>query len=504
MLYLPKKERMSVRVRFAPSPTGALHIGGMRTALYNYLFAKKHNGTFILRIEDTDQKRWVSGAEIYIFDALKWLNILPDEGPNIGGNYGPYKQSERHSIYWEYIQQLLDKECAYYAFDTPESLERKRKEPQNNQQFFAYNSLNRPRLDNSLTISKEETKRRIASRAPYVIRFKMPENKIVVMNDLIRGMIKVNTSTLDDKVLFKSEGLPTYHFANVVDDYLMRITHVIRGEEWLPSLPLHVMLYEAFGWQAPQFAHVALILKPAGKGKLSKRDAIEGQFPIFPLSWENSNGYREEGYFPEAVINLLALLGWNPGTDQEFFSLEELIRCFDFKNVGKSGVRFSKDKAIWFNHHYLQQYSAQALLAEYKKNLPPHHFGEDILVKIISFVKERSNFPKDLIEQSQFFFVAPVVFPEKAYKKAWKEGSKSLMKELKTFVDSIGDFSSAHLRSVIKEWIASKNISFGKVMPPLRLALVGEMKGPDLFEIMGILGKEEVLKRIQYIIHYKK
>lgn len=499
-----KKERMSVRVRFAPSPTGALHIGGVRTALYNYLFAKKNGGTFILRIEDTDQKRWVKGAETYIFDALKWLNIPPDESPKIGGNYGPYKQSERNSIYREYIKQLLDSGGAYYAFDTPESLEEERKKCQNNQQFFAYNYLNRARLDNSLTISKEETKRRVASGKPYVIRFKIPENKTIVMNDLIRGMIKVNTSTLDDKVLFKSEGLPTYHFANVVDDYLMKITHVIRGEEWLPSLPLHAMLYEAFGWQAPQFAHLALILKPAGKGKLSKRDAIEGQFPIFPLSWENSKGYREAGYFPEAVINLLALLGWNPGTDQEFFSLEELIQCFDFKNVGKSGVRFSKDKAIWFNHHYLQQYSAQALLEEYKKNLPPHHFGDDILVKMINFVKERSNFPKDLVEQSRFFFNRPVAFPEKAYKKVWKEDSESLMGELKTIIDSISDFSSDHLRSVIREWGASKEIGLGKIMQPLRLALVGEMKGPDLFEIMSILGKEEIIKRIQYIIHYKK
>jgi len=501
---LPKKERMSVRVRFAPSPTGALHIGGVRTALYNYLFAKKHGGTFILRIEDTDQKRWVKGAETYIFDALKWLNIPPDESPRIGGDYGPYKQSERHSIYREYIQQLLDKGHAYYAFDTPESLEKERKKCQNNQQFFAYNYLNRTQLDNSLTISKEETKRRVASGKPYVIRFKMPENKTVVMNDLIRGMIKVNTATLDDKVLFKSEGLPTYHFANVVDDYLMKITHVIRGEEWLPSLPLHAMLYEAFGWDAPQFAHLALILKPAGKGKLSKRDAIEGQFPIFPLSWENSKGYREAGYFPEAVINLLALLGWNPGTDQEFFSIEELIQCFDFKNVGKSGVRFSKDKAIWFNHHYLQQYSAKELLAEYKKNLPPHHFGDDILMKIINFVKERSNFPKDLVEQSRFFFNRPVEFPEKAYKKVWKEGSEGLMRELKTSIDSISDFSSDYLRSVIKEWSASREIGLGKIMQPLRLALVGEMKGPDLFEIMNILGKEEIIKRIQYIIHYKK
>ncbi len=493
---------MSVRVRFAPSPTGPLHIGGVRTALYNYLFAKKNNGKFILRVEDTDQTRFVEGAENYILDSLKWLKIFPDEGQQIGGDFGPYKQSERKDIYQKHIQELLDKGKAYYAFDTPEELSELRKQYESKKEMFSYNYITRQNLNNSLILSKEEVQSRIKDGIPYVIRFKMPVNEDIIMEDIVRGIIKVNTSTLDDKILFKSDGLPTYHFANIVDDHLMQITHVIRGEEWLPSLPLHVMLYNAFQWKSPEFAHLALILKPTGKGKLSKRDGIEGGFPIFPMTWLDSDGYKEEGYFPEAVVNMLALLGWNPGTEQEIFSLEELVQSFDLNKVGKSGARFSKDKAEWFNNHYLQSKSAEELLPEYK-SLITSTFDDLILVKIINLVKERANFIKDLVDQSRFFFITPKSYVEKGYKKAWKEGTDELMCELKEIIMSTDDFSTEGLQSVVKQWITSKEIGFGKVMQPLRLALVGDMKGPDLFDIMSILGKEETLKRIENIINYK-
>ncbi|APD06794.1 glutamate--tRNA(Gln) ligase [Flavobacteriaceae bacterium UJ101] len=493
---------MSVRVRFAPSPTGPLHIGGVRTALYNYLFAKKNNGKFILRIEDTDQTRFVEGAEEYILEALKWLGISPDEGQQIGGDLGPYKQSERKTLYKQYIQELLEKDKAYYAFDTPDELGAIRKEYEARKEVFSYDAISRKKMNNSLNLTTEEVKEKIEKGVPYVIRFKMPENEDVLMKDLVRGTIKVNTSTLDDKVLFKSDGLPTYHFANIVDDHLMEITHVIRGEEWLPSLPLHVMLYRAFDWNTPEFAHLALILKPTGKGKLSKRDGIEGGFPIFPLTYGESIGYKEEGYFPEAVVNMLALLGWNPGTEQEFFSLDELVKVFDLNKVSKSGARFSKDKAVWFNHHYLQEHTSEDLLAEYK-TLVDSRFEDTILLKIINLVKERANFVKDLVEQSQFFFETPTQYAEKAYKKAWKEGTSDLMVELKKVIEGTEDFAVDSVQVSVKEWIKSKEIGFGKVMQPLRLALVGDMKGPDLFEIMNILGKDETIKRIENIINYK-
>lgn len=492
---------MSVHVRFAPSPTGPLHIGGVRTALYNYLFAKKNNGKFILRIEDTDQSRQVEGAEKYILDALKWLNILPDEGYQIGGKHEPYKQSERKELYQKYIQKLLDEGKAYYAFDTSEELTEIRKEYEAQKKVFSYDTFSRKNMNNSLNLPTKEVEKKIKNNIPYVIRFKMPENEDILMKDLVRGTIKVNTSTLDDKVLFKSDGLPTYHFANIVDDHLMKITHVIRGEEWLPSLPLHIMLYKAFGWDIPYFAHLSLILKPTGKGKLSKRDGVEGGFPIFPLSWEDSTGYKEEGFFPESVINMLALLGWSPGTEQEIFSLKELETVFDLTKVSKSGARFSKDKAIWFNHHYLQEQATENLLTAFKKEI--NSTWEDaVLIKIINLVKERSNFIKDLVEQSQFFFETPTHYAEKAYKKVWKEDTKNLMKELKEVIENHQDFAAESLQEEVKKWITSKEIGFGKIMQPLRLALVGDMKGPDLFEIMNILGREETLKRMENSINY--
>ncbi len=493
---------MSVRVRFAPSPTGPLHIGGVRTALYNYLFAKKNKGKFILRIEDTDQTRLVEGAEDYILNALEWLNILPDEGCRTGSESRPYKQSERKGIYQQYIQKLLDENKAYYAFDTPEELTEIRKEYEAKKAVFSYDVVSRKKMNNALNLSAEEVERRIKEGVPYVIRFKMPENEEVLMKDIIRGTIKVNTSTLDDKVLFKSDGLPTYHFANIVDDHLMKITHVIRGEEWLPSLPLHVLLYQAFDWNIPQFAHLPLILKPTGKGKLSKRDGVEGGFPIFPLTWENAKGYKEEGYFPESVVNMLALLGWNPGTEQEIFSLDELIKAFDLTKVSKAGARFSKDKAVWFNHHYLQKQTTESLLTAYKEEVDSK-FEDEVLIKILNLVKERADFVKDLVEQSRFFFETPTHYAEKAYKKVWKEETTNLMTELKKVIENNQDFSVEFLQKNTKEWIVSKNVGFGKVMQPLRLALVGDMKGPDLFEIMNILGKEETTKRIENIINYK-
>ncbi|MFV0237475.1 MAG: glutamate--tRNA ligase [Flavobacteriales bacterium] len=494
---------MSVRVRFAPSPTGPLHIGGVRTALYNYLFAKKNKGKFILRIEDTDQARFVEGAEEYILESLKWLGIYPDEGEEMGGDFAPYKQSERKEIYKNYIQELLEKGGAYYAFDTPEALSDIRKEYEARKEVFSYNAISRKNMDNSLNLTTEEVQKKIKDGVPYVIRFKVPDNEFVIAKDVIRGSLKVNTLTLDDKVLFKSDGLPTYHFANIVDDHLMKITHVIRGEEWLPSLPLHVMLYQAFNWNIPEFAHLPLILKPTGKGKLSKRDGIEGAFPIFPLTWEESTGYREEGYFSEAVVNMLALLGWNPGTEQEFFSLKELVEAFDLSKVSKSGARFSKDKAIWFNHHYLQEQTSKDLLEKYKPLITTFKFEDTILLKIIDLVKERSSFIKDLVEQSQFFFETPKHYADKAYKKVWKEGTNNVMLELKKVIENSENFTAEYLQTLVKGWITSKEISFGKVMQPLRLALVGDMKGPDLFEIMSILGKKETLQRIENSINYK-
>ncbi|MEL6810890.1 MAG: glutamate--tRNA ligase [Bacteroidota bacterium] len=495
-----------VRVRFAPSPTGPLHIGGVRTALFNYLFAKKHGGDFVLRIEDTDQTRYVSGAEDYIVDALDWLNIPFDEGPGKEGAFGPYRQSERKHLYKEYADRLVAEGKAYYAFDTPEELNAERSKYEAEKKTFIYNWHNRNNLNNSLTLSSEEVNAKIAAGEKYVIRFKSPENKTLHLTDIIRGDIKIDTNTLDDKVLFKSDGMPTYHLANIVDDHLMEITHVIRGEEWLPSLALHQQLYDALGWTAPQFAHLSLILKPNGKGKLSKRDGEAGGFPVFPLQWDPGNGdrlagYREDGYLPEAVVNMLAFLGWNPGTEQELFSLEELIDAFSLERVNKAGAKFDPEKTKWFQQQYFQHMDDAVLAKAFSEILLQKNISSTLdLNKIISLVKERSVFATDLWEQASFFFEAPNSYDEKASKKAFKEDTPEIMRVVISLLENMEDFTAANLSSEIKGWITSQEMGFGKVMMPLRLALVGAMKGPDVFDIAAILGKEEALSRIESAI----
>ncbi|MCB0459332.1 MAG: glutamate--tRNA ligase [Flavobacteriaceae bacterium] len=514
-----------VRVRFAPSPTGPLHIGGVRTALFNYLFAKKHNGDFILRIEDTDQNRYVEGAEAYIIESLNWLNLPFDEGPGIRGNYGPYRQSERKGIYKKYIDELIASGNAYYAFDTAEKLDFHRKDHEEKGKTFIYNWHNRLKLDNSLTLTATETQQRIESGEKYVIRFKSPENETLVLNDIIRGEIKIDTNILDDKILFKSDGMPTYHLANIVDDHLMEITHVIRGEEWLPSLSLHELLYRAFGWQAPQFAHLPLILKPEGKGKLSKRDGDKMGFPVFPLEWKNegevSRGYREDGYFPEAVVNMLALLGWNEGegSEKEIYSLEELINAFSLEHVSKSGAKFNPDKTKWFNQQYLQLKSNDELAelflpvlkeklavilneGEESKKRPFDSAQGDIVYiqKVISLIKERATFVSDFWELGNYFFVAPNSYDEKVANKQWKEDTSSILQTLISILKPIDDFSSENIENIVKQWITTNEIGFGKVMQPLRLSIVGALQGPHLFDIMVLLGKEETIKRIETAI----
>lgn len=503
-----------VRVRFAPSPTGPLHIGGVRTALYNYLFAKKNNGTFILRIEDTDQTRFVKGAEKYIVESLQWCGIEPDESCEKNGKYGPYRQSNRKEIYKKYIQQLLDSGHAYYAFDTPEELDAMRQKLEAEKaENTSYCSANRLSMKNSLSLPANEITKYIDAGKSYVIRFKMPENNEMQVNDIIRGTIKFNTNTLDDKILFKSDGMPTYHLANVVDDHLMEISHVIRGEEWLPSLPLHFLLYQAFGWEneTPQFAHLPLLLKPAGKGKLSKRDGDKLGFPVFPAEWKNedgtvSMGYKENGYYPEAFINMLALLGWNPGTEQEIFSLKELANSFSLERVNKSGARFNPDKAKWFNHYYLQQQADDVLAKECINVFLKNNIKSDIdtIKKIIPLVKERLNFPQDIIEQANFFFVAPEEYDEKAMKKKWKPESTELLTELIEELNKLNTCNKTELENCIKPFIEAKGVGFGLVMIPLRIALVGATKGPDLFEIISILGIKESINRIIKAIDYKK
>ncbi len=495
-----------VRVRFAPSPTGGLHIGGVRTALFNYLFAKKHQGDFVLRIEDTDQNRYVEGAEKYIVDALNWCNIPFDEGPGKEGNFGPYRQSERKHIYKKYADQLVASGHAYYAFDTTEELDAHRKDHEEKGKTFIYNWHNREKLNNSLSLSKEEVDKNLSSGMDYVIRFKSPQDQKLSLQDIIRGSIEIDTNVLDDKVLFKSDGMPTYHLANIVDDHLMEITHVIRGEEWLPSLALHQQLYDAFGWEAPEFAHLPLIMKPVGKGKLSKRDGEKLGFPVFPLSWNGSNGYREEGYFPEAVINFLALLGWNPGTEQEIFSLEELTEAFTLERVHKSGARFDPEKTKWYNHQYLQKKSDEELAVLFKNILNDTHpkvLEEKNLtdiINIIALIKERATFVKEFWELGDYFFQAPTSYEPKAVKKQWKEETPEILNQLITVMVGIDDFSSENVENIVKEWIAKEELSFGKVMPPLRLVLVGEMKGAHVFDILGIIGKEEAIKRIKNAI----
>lgn len=492
----------AVRVRFAPSPTGPLHIGGVRTALFNYLFAKKNKGTFILRIEDTDQSRYVSGAENYIEDALNWLNIPYDEGPNKPGKFGPYRQSERSGHYKAHIKQLLETGWAYYAFDSPESLEALRKSAEEAGETFMYNAQNRMSLENSLALTTEQTQSLIAQGTPYVVRFKSPQGRSVMCKDLIRGTVNVDSSVLDDKILFKSDGMPTYHLANVVDDHLMEITHVIRGEEWLPSLALHVLLYEAFGWEAPEFAHLPLILKPSGKGKLSKRDGVLGGFPVFPLQWQQEDavldGYREQGYMPEAVINLLALLGWNSGTEQEVFSLSELILNFSLDRVQKSGAKFDPNKALWFQNHYFQKQTDAVVIEAYTKWLEANHkdTAQLDLALIVPMVKQRASFIKDLWEASDFFFEAPTQYDQAGVKRAVKENTVAIISELSVALADQPWVSAGVLSEFVKNWCATKEVGVGTVMMPLRLFLVGAMKGPDVFDIMFVLGKMESIERI--------
>jgi glutamyl/glutaminyl-tRNA synthetase len=580
-----------VRVRFAPSPTGPLHIGGVRTALFNYLFAKKHNGVFYLRIEDTDQTRFVPGAEAYIMEALEWLGISPEETVGKNEKFGPYRQSDRKDLYQKYADQLINSGWAYYAFDTPEALDAHRKQHEAEGKTFIYNHHNREKLDTSLVISAEETAKRIANGEHYVIRFKTPVDETLHLKDIIRGDVKFETNLLDDKVLFKSDGMPTYHLANIVDDHLMETSHVIRGEEWLPSMPLHVLLYRAFGWDAPEFAHLPLILKPDIKtfltnknnpnqidsfvkmytkdfleknifneietenkvkfylekvvdspkilnidkekdsilekelktfikkslnGKLSKRDGDRLGFPVFPIEWKdlNSNnyskGYKESGFFPETVINFLALLGWNDGTEQEIFTLEELTEKFDLTRVHKAGAKFDPEKNKWFNHQYLIKQNDEFLYKKFDEILTQRtpkftpeqllkSFDKVKLIRIISLVKERANFVSDFWDLSDFFFQAPSSYDEKASKN-WKEETPALMKELISVLENIEDFTSANIETIVKEWLTKNEIGMGKVMQPFRLSLVGALKGPHLFDIVEIIGKEETVSRIQKAI----
>ena len=500
-----------VRVRFAPSPTGPLHIGGIRTALYNYLFAKQNNGDFLLRIEDTDQNRYVDGAEKYIIDALSWCGIPFDEGPGKESGHGPYRQSERKLLYKKYADQLIDSGKAYYAFDSPESLDAHRKEHERKGKTFIYNWHNRLKLDNSLSLSPEKLQTRLAKEENYVIRFHSPQDEVLHLNDIIRGGIQIDTNILDDKVLYKSDGMPTYHLANIVDDHLMEISHVIRGEEWLPSLALHTQLYDAFGWEAPNFAHLPLIMKPEGKGKLSKRDGEKGGFPIFPLSWGNSIGYKEAGYFPEAVINFLALLGWNPGTEQELFKLDELIKAFDLSRVHKSGARFDPEKTKWYNHQYLQVQDDVVLLNSFKPILAKklnHESAfdlnlvnnDDYIASVISLIKERASFVLDFWELGDYFFQTPNSYNEKVVKKQWKENTPNILNSIASLLESPEDFSSPELEEMVKKWIGEEQLTFGQVMAPLRLAMVGDLKGPHLFDIMALVGKKETLKRINIAV----
>lgn len=496
-----------VRVRFAPSPTGALHIGGVRTALYNYLFARQHGGDLVFRIEDTDSNRFVPGAEEYIIESFRWLGIKFDEGVSFGGEHGPYRQSERRSIYKKYVEQLLAADKAYIAFDTPEQLEAKRAEIQN----FQYDAHTRGEMTNSLTLPKEEVERRIADGEQYVVRFKVEPGIEVYIDDMIRGHVVIKSDILDDKVLYKSaDELPTYHLANIVDDHLMEITHVIRGEEWLPSAPLHVLLYRAFGWEdtMPKFAHLPLLLKPEGKGKLSKRDGDRLGFPVFPLEWHDpktgdvSSGYRESGYFPEAVVNFLALLGWNPGTEQELFTLDELVQAFDIHKCSKAGARFDYQKGIWFNHEYMLKKSNEEVANLFAPIVANNGVDESMerITKVVAMMKDRVNFVKELWPLCSFFFIAPTEYDEKTVKKRWKADSAKVMGELAEVLEGIDDFSVEGQEPVVMKWVEEKGYKLGDVMNAFRLTLVGIGKGPGMFDISAFLGKEETLKRMRKAI----
>ena len=500
-----------VRVRFAPSPTGPLHLGGVRTALYDYLFAKNQGGDFVLRIEDTDTARYVEGAEDYIMEALEWCGIIPDESPRHGGKFAPYRQSERREIYDKYLEQILKTDYAYIAFDTPEELDEIRKEFEQNGEVFAYDNITRNRLKNSLTLAKEEVQKLIDEKVPYVVRFKMPVDRILNLEDIIRGKFSVNTNTLDDKVLVKNDGMPTYHFANIIDDHEMEISHVIRGEEWLPSLGLHYLLYEAMGWERPEFAHLSLILKPEGKGKLSKRDGDKFGFPVFPLNFKDpetgniSKGYREEGYLPDAFINMVALLGWSPADDKEILTLDEMAKEFDLHKVHKAGARFSKEKAEWFNSEYLKSKSDEEVLALLKnlEGINLENSSDEKLLKVISLMKERATFVKDIYNDGKFFFEAPTSYDEKAVKKAWNEETATILNELSTQLET-WDMKPEIIKQNIHDFAESKSLGMGKVMMPLRLSLVGELKGPDVPDILEILGKEESVARIKNAVHQIK
>lgn len=493
-----------VRVRFAPSPTGALHIGGVRTCLYNYLFAKQHGGDMIFRIEDTDSNRFVPGAEEYIIEALEWLGIKFDEGVSYGGNYGPYRQSERRDIYRKYVDQLLESGHAYIAFDTPAELEAKRNEIAN----FQYDASTRMQMSNSLSLSKEEVETRIARGDQYVVRAKIEPNEEIVVHDIIRGDVHVNSSILDDKVLFKSaDNLPTYHLANIVDDHLMEVSHVIRGEEWLPSAPLHVLLYRFFGWEdtMPQFAHLALLLKPDGNGKLSKRDGDRLGFPVFPLEWHDpktgdvSSGYRESGYLPEAVINFLALLGWNPGNDQEIMSMDELIALFKLERCSKAGAKFDFEKGRWFNHQYLQMTDNRTIAELFMKDIEAAGVETTIekAEQVVGYMKSRVNFVKELWPLCSFFWIAPTSYDEKAVAKRWKAETPAMMAELRELMAAWDKYDDAEAsEEYVKQWCEAKGYGLGNVMNPFRLMLVGELKGPHMFEVTAVLGKEETLRRM--------
>ncbi|MBN2637959.1 MAG: glutamate--tRNA ligase [Bacteroidales bacterium] len=499
----------NIRVRFAPSPTGPLHMGGVRTALYNYLLAKKHGGKFILRIEDTDQTRFVPGAEDYILESFKWCGIEFDEGVHIGGPFAPYRQSDRKELYKQYADDLIKNGHAYYAFDTADELDTLRQQFETEKKTFIYNAEVRAGLNNSLTKSEAEVRGWLESGKPYVIRFKMPESEEIKMQDIIRGEVVVNTKVLDDKVLFKSDGMPTYHLANVVDDHLMEITHVIRGEEWLPSMPLHILLYRAFGWDIPAFAHLPLLLKPDGKGKLSKRDGDRLGFPVFPLEWtdpksgETTRGYREDGYFPDAFINMLAFLGWNPGDERELFDIDSMAEAFSLERVNKSGARFDPDKARWFNHQYLQMKNDRELAEAFLPFLQKKGIITDLdyVQKVVSMVKERVNFVYEMWDQASFFFQAPDGYDEAAVKKRWKQSSYNQMEELKEILAQTEPFTSEHTEEVVKQWMEEKEYGMGAVMNAFRLLLVGALKGPHLFDIAELIGQEETLMRIQTGLH---
>ncbi len=496
-----------VRVRFAPSPTGPLHMGGVRTALYNYLFAKKHKGTFIIRIEDTDQTRFVPGAQEYILDSLKWCGISPEEGPGIGGDYGPYIQSERKSSYLDFANQLIENEKAYYAFDSSEDLDRMRAEAKKmGMPNWQYNGVSRMNMKNSLTLPTSEVNRLLEEGVPYVIRMKMPRNEEIRFEDAIRGWVVVNTNNLDDKVLFKSDGMPTYHLANIVDDHAMKISHVIRGEEWLPSAPLHVLLYDAFEWQRPTFAHLPLLLKPDGNGKLSKRDGDRLGFPVFPIDWttkegELYSGYREKGYLPEAFINMLAFLGWNPGTEKEIFSLEELVEAFSLERVSKAGAKFDPEKTKWFQQQYLRS-TSDSHLAEIISESSEINISKEKLESICALMKERATFPKDILEDGSYLMSAPNSYDEKMISKKWKSNTHEIMSDWKMILDQLESFDADTIESSFKQFLSSNELGFGAVLLPFRILVTGVGAGPGMFDIAAYLGKDEVLSRMNKGLNY--